>query len=171
MKRQGMRGPGIFCVVAGVVVALVLGAVTARSAQAATEPFKKAELFFEWNSTEGNIGIQAFFDADNWIEVEIRNPKGHVIFETEAERNLRRIGVAELRFESVEPEFDPTDPEPDFFKKFREGLYTFKRRTGDGGKLKSTVMLSHALPSPPVIDLEPSSPSSHGAGAKMVVQR
>ena len=110
--------------------------------------FSEARIFFEYNSSEQNMGIQIFFDGE-WTEVEIRDPKGRVIFETETQGKLKKVGGAEVRFESVEPAFDPTNPA--LFKKFPAGLYTFKGQTVDGGKLKSTVMLSHELPAPPTI--------------------
>jgi hypothetical protein len=149
MKRQGIRELGILSVVTG-VAALVLGTAPVRSAQAATEPFTQAQVFFEYNSVEGNMGIQLFFDGE-WTEVEIRDPKGRVIFETDAQRRLRKVGGAEVRFESVEPSFDPADPDPDFFKKFPAGSYTFRGNALDGGKLKSTVELSHQLPAAPLV--------------------
>jgi len=148
MERQGRRELGILSVVAGVVVALALGAAPWRSAQAAVEPFNQAQVFFEYNSAEGNIGLQLFFDG-KWTEVEILDPRGRAIFETETQGKLRRVGGAEVRFESVEPSFDPTNP--DFFKKFPAGPYTFNGKAADGGKLKSTVMLSHDLPAAPTI--------------------
>jgi hypothetical protein len=150
MKRQGKWAPEILSVVAGVVVALVLGAAPGRAAHAAAEPFSQAQVFFEYNSAEGNMGLQLFFDGE-WTEVEIRDPKGRPIFETETQGKLRRVGGAEVRFESVEPFFDPNDPEPPFFKKFPAGLYTFRGTTVDGEKLKSTVALSHQLPAAPVL--------------------
>jgi hypothetical protein len=107
MKRQGKWAPEILSVVAGVVVALVLGAAPGRAAHAAAEPFSQAQVFFEYNSAEGNMGLQLFFDGE-WTEVEIRDPKGRPIFETETQGKLRRVGGAEVRFESVEPFFDPT---------------------------------------------------------------
>lgn len=148
--RRGRRELRIRSVVAGVVVALVLGAAPWRSAQAASEPFSQAQVFFEYNSVEGNIGIQFFFDGE-WTDVEIRDPKGRAIFETDTRGQLRKVGGAEVCFESVEPSFDSTDPHPDFFKKFPAGPYTFRDKAVDGGKLNSTVELSHQLPAAPVV--------------------
>ena len=148
MKQQGRRELGILSAVAGVVVALVLGTVPLHSAEAAAAPFSQANVFLEYNSVEGNIGIQIFFDGE-WTRVEIRDPRGRAIFETETQGKLRKVGGAEVRFESVEPAFDPSNP--DFFKKFPAGPYTFKGETVDGEQLKSTVNLSHELPAAPKI--------------------
>ena len=101
MKRQGIRGLGIFSVVAGAVVALVLAATPGRSAGA---PFDELQMFIEYNSTDEDAGVQVFLDGDGWKELVIRR-NGQVILEIEAERGpVRKTGLTEIRMESAEPD-------------------------------------------------------------------
>ncbi len=142
MKRQGARGLGLFSVVAGVAVALVLAVTPGRSAGA---PFDELHMFIEYNSTDEDAGIQVFLDGEGWKELVIRR-NGQVILEIEAERGpFKRTGLTEIRMESAEP-----DPDK-IFARFPEGIYHFVAKKVDGGQLVGTVNLSHDLPPAPCL--------------------
>jgi hypothetical protein len=140
MKRQGMRGPRVFSVVAGMAVALVLAVTPGRSAGA---EFADLQMFIEFNSTDNDAGIQVFLDGEGWKELVIRR-NGRVILEIEAERGpFKRTGLTEIRWETAEP-----SPEL-IFARFPEGIYRFVATKVNGGKLEGEVELSHDLPPAP----------------------
>ena len=45
-------------------------------------PFAETEVFFEYNSTDLDLGLHIFFDAPGWTEVEVTGPGG-TIFEVD----------------------------------------------------------------------------------------
>jgi len=119
-------------------------------------PLEEAELFFELNDTDGDLGIHGFADGDAWKELEIEGPNGRELMEIDVKSKLKRQGVTELFFESAEPcfRFDaeecqkPLDPAK-FFKRFPEGVYKIEVELLDGDELESEVYLSHVMPAAP----------------------
>ena len=80
---------GVF---AGVLAfSLALG-VLPRTADAAWDdeeiPFDEAEIFFELNNTDGDLGIHALIDGEPWKRLEIEDPN---------ERDAQRPGEGRLR--------------------------------------------------------------------------
>jgi hypothetical protein len=112
-------------------------------ATGARVPFADAELFFELNSTDNDLGLQLFLDADGWKRVRVLDPARNEIVFLEAERKLAKLGITELRFESAEP-----SPE-EVLALFPPGEYRFRGRTVEGDQLASNVLLSHDFPPPP----------------------
>jgi len=148
MKRQhGMRNPGIASVVAGMVVALVL-TWGADAAGAPAAKFSEAELFFELNDTDGDLGIHASIDGGPYVVLEIEDPYGRTILTLTAQGRLARQGLTQLFLESAEPSFDKLAPE-EFFRRFPEGAYRIEAMTSEGKEFRSTVKLSHVLAAPP----------------------
>jgi hypothetical protein len=111
-------------------------------------PFDVAELFFELNNTDGDLGIHALIDGEPWKKLEIEGPRGRELLNIYVQGRLRRQGLTELFFESAEPTFDELSPE-DFFRRFREGEYEIEGRTLEGDELESTAELTHVMPAPP----------------------
>ncbi|MCH8029469.1 MAG: hypothetical protein IH874_06015 [Candidatus Dadabacteria bacterium] len=112
-------------------------------------PFADAEVFFEFNATDLDLGIQIFFDAEGWLEVEVSGPNG-TIFRVENAGSLMEIGSTELFTESEEPELDEF-PIEEFLALFPEGEYQFSGTTVDGDELVGTAELTHDLPAAPNI--------------------
>ncbi len=106
-------------------------------------PFADAELFFEFNSTDNDLGLQLFLDADGWKRVRVLDPGLNEIVFLQARGRLARLGITELRFESAEP-----SPE-EVLSLFPPGEYRFRGRTVERGPLASNVVLSHDLPPAP----------------------
>jgi hypothetical protein len=98
--------------------------------------FAETAIFFEYNSTDKDLGIQIFFDAEGWKEVEVHGPDddeddgppwGHAwgrqdrrgngrgrngaIFEVENGGGLKEIGSTEVFTESAEPPLCPEEEE------------------------------------------------------------
>ena len=105
-------------------------------------PFADAEVFFEFNSTDNDLGFQLFLCGEAWEEVEISGPDDEIL-EIEAEGSLKELGLTELRFESAEP--SPAE----VLALFPAGDYQFRGRTVEGDKLVGTGELSQdLLPAP-----------------------
>ena len=108
-------------------------------------PFSEAELFFELNDTDGDLGIHGSVDGGPWTNLEIEGPRDRKLLDIISLGSLRRQGMTQLFFESAEPSFDELDP-ADFFRRFPEGRYTISGRMQDGRELESVAALSHVLP-------------------------
>ena len=136
------------------VVALILGAAAPELWAGHYDddddetPFDVAELFFELNDTDGDLGIHALVDGDAWKYLEIEDPRDRKMLNIIVRGRLRRQGLTELFFESAEPSFDELSPKR-FFRRFREGEYDIEGITIEGEERESEVWLSHVLPAPP----------------------
>jgi len=106
-------------------------------------PFADAEVFFEFNSTDNDLGFQLFLDAVGWKEVKVFDPDGDKILKFNAKGVLKELGITELRFESAEP--SPAE----VLALFQPGDYEFTGRTVNGDRLVGTATLSQDLPPAP----------------------
>jgi hypothetical protein len=126
------------------LAALVLA--TAAAAPAPAQEFTEAELFFELNDTDGDLGIHASIDGGPYTRLEIEDPKGRTIFSLGAQGRLARQGLTQLTLESAEPRFEELAPER-FFRRFPEGTYELEG-TRDGVEFEASVELCHVLAAP-----------------------
>jgi hypothetical protein len=125
-----------------------LGAADTDEADAtgSTVPFADAQLFFELNSTDNDLGLQLFLDTDDgWKRVRVLDPARRDVIEFETAGRLSRLGLTELRFESSEP-----SPE-EVLALFPAGEYRFRGRTVEDEQLASNATLSHHFPPAPTI--------------------
>jgi hypothetical protein len=113
--------------------------------------FEEADLFFELNNTDGDLGLQGFVEGDAWKSLTIDAPGE----ENEIELmniwlrgGLRRQGLSEFFFESDEPGFDELSPAA-FFRRFPQGVYDIEGITLDDEEMESEVFLSHVMAGPP----------------------
>ncbi len=111
-------------------------------------PWDVAEVFFELNNTDGDLGIHALVDGGPWKRMQIEDAHERTILNVQARSRLRRQGVTEIFFESAEPTFDELEPEQ-FFGRFPEGTYEVEGVTLDGEELESETEITHAMPAPP----------------------
>lgn len=138
------------------VVALATSLAAAPIMAQAEGELEEAELFFELNDTDGDLGIHGFADGDEWKELEIEAPDGRELLEVDVKSRLKRQGLTEIFFESAEPCFpetcdegdDPLDPAT-FFQRFPQGVYEIEVETLDGEELENEVYLSHVIPAAP----------------------
>jgi hypothetical protein len=114
-------------------------AATALETSAHAVPFSDAEVFFEFNTTDHDMGFQVFLDAEGWERVTVTDPGGNQVTRLLAEGRLAEIGITELRFESAEP--SPAEVR----SRFPAGEYTFRGQTVEGVTLVSRANLSHRL--------------------------
>ncbi len=115
--------------------------------------FAAAEVFFEFNSTDLDLGLHIFFDAEGWERVKVSGPGGKV-FAVDNGGSLKEIGSTEVFTESAEPPLDEENLEEemaDFFSRFPAGEYKFDGRTTNGDTLVGTAVLSHGLPAAPLL--------------------
>ena len=103
------------------------------------EELDEAQVFFEFNSTDCDVGIQFFWDGEPWKWMIVKDKHGRAVLDVFPLRNVRAVGLTEGRFEGNEPrlledEEDECDLEDedvlnainDFIRQYKKGEYTFK---------------------------------------------
>ncbi len=135
--------------VAMAALLLVAAAPGSRADEKGEEiPFEEADIFFELNDTDGDLGLHALVDGDAWKTLDIESPDERRKLTITATSTLKRHGLTEIFFESDEPSFDELPPE-EFFARFPEGMWEFSGLTVEGDELESADLLSHVLAAPP----------------------
>lgn len=112
------------------------------------QPFDEAQLFFELNHTDGDLGIHGLVDGDAWKRLEIEDPNEREMLNVWLSGRLRKQGLTEIFFESAEPRFNELPPGK-FFSRFPAGSYEISGVTLEGQELESVVEISHVMPAPP----------------------
>ena len=111
-------------------------------------PFAVAEIFFELNNTDGDLGIHSLIDGDPWKRLIIEDKNERTLLNARVKGRLRRQGLTEIFFESAEPQFDDLAPAT-FFRRFPAGTYEVEGITLDGEEMESETEVTHAMPAPP----------------------
>lgn len=112
-------------------------------------PFAEAEIFFELNNTDSDLGIHALIDGEGWKRLRIEDPNERKLLNVRVKGRLRRQGLTEFFFESAEPRFEDLAPAV-FFARFPEGEYEISGRTLDGMEMESDAEITHTMPAPAV---------------------
>jgi hypothetical protein len=121
----------------------------ARSPWAKREiPFKRALIYWEYNSSANDLGVHVTLDAEDWKSLRIENPCERTLFEVRGRGSYQSLGMTELFFEGAEPSLNEF-PLRRLLELFPEGEYTFEGRTVDNEELESTSRFSHAIPAGP----------------------
>ena len=115
-----------------------------------TEGLKAAKILIEHNSTDEDTGFQGFIDGDAYNRVTITDPDGVVIVTITSEGGLFDFGLAELFFETSEPENADVSID-DVLNRLPKGTYTFTAELVDGETSTLTATLSHDIPMGPVL--------------------
>lgn len=113
----------------------------------------EAQLYFELNDTDGDLGIHGKADGDAWKRMVIEGPEGDMertLLRINTSSGLRRQGLTELFFESSEPTFGELNPEV-FFNRFLEGVYEWEGLTLDNQVIEGEIYLSQVIPAAPVV--------------------
>jgi len=131
-------------------------------------PFDRAEIFLELNATDGDLGVQFFFDADGWEEITIVTPDGRKMVDIKVKGNAGVIGLTEVFSESAEPSFDELSLE-EFLALFPEGEYQLFGKTVEGDRLVGEATLTHDLPDPPEI-VSPEEDEEVNSAAPVVIE-
>ena len=109
-----------------------------------------SRLKFEINDTDGDGGVQAFIDADQWITMSIQDPAGRRIFTSSAKGRMAEQGGTELFLESAEPPFTELSLD-ELLERWPEGEYRFRGRSLDGDVYVGAWDLSHDIPDGPTL--------------------
>jgi hypothetical protein len=112
------------------------------------QKFSEAQIFFELNDTDGDLGIHTSIDGEPWTDLEIEGPGDSDLLSIASRGRLRKQGLTQLFIESAEPSFDELDPKA-FFSRFPEGQYEIEGRAQDGATIESTAVLSHVMAARP----------------------
>jgi hypothetical protein len=112
------------------------------------DPFDDAELFFEFNTSDNDLGLQLFVDNDGWYSLGMQDSDGDKNLAIKASGPLGELGITELRFESSEP--SPGE----VLDAFPAGEYQIAGKTVEGDKLLSKAELSHDFLDPADVDPE-----------------
>lgn len=162
MTRHMSRLPSLLLVTG----AVLLSAALMPAAQAERpQRFSEAELFFELNDTDGDLGIHASIDGEPWTELDIEGPDGLQLLDILSRGQMRNQGLTQLSFESAEPPFDELSS-ADFFRRFPEGKYEITGRAQGGATIESTAVLSHVLAAPPENILVSGAPAAESCDAE-----
>jgi hypothetical protein len=114
-----------------------------------TIPFAGIQLFFELNDSDEDLGVQLNLgSSEYWRALSIYAPNGREIFEIETSSSLKLQGIADLFFESGEPDLDE-GVEETILRRFPEGDYVFVGKSIDGDRLYGTATLTHTIPPGP----------------------
>src|SRR5688500_2076310 len=100
----------------------------------------EARVFIEFNATDGDFGLQLFWDGDAWDKMRIEDPAGKAILKVHAGGSLKDQGLTEGFFESDEPSAQELSME-EFFERFPEGEYGFEGTSLEGGDLAGEAQL------------------------------
>ncbi len=113
-------------------------------------PFSKANIYFELNNTDGDLGIHSLIDGNAWKKLQIEDSNESNLLSIKLKGKLKEQGLTELFFESAEPTFDELSPET-FFNRFPEGEYGIEGISTQGQEMESMVIVTHVIPAPPVV--------------------
>ena len=108
----------------------------------------EAEVFIEYNSTDGDFGIQFFWDGEPWDRMKVEDHNGKTVLRVKVLKRLAKQGLTEGFFESAEPDVSVLSME-EFFERFPEGEYEFEGETLEGEELEGETEFTHVLPAPP----------------------
>ena len=132
------------------VVALILGATApdcwAHGSNKKIE-LDEAEVFIEYNSTDGDFGIHFFWDGEPWRWMTVKNERRRPVLNVWTNKNVRAQGLTEGFFESAEPTLDELSF-LEFLERFPEGEYTFRGKTLEKEWLVGEADFTHDIPCP-----------------------
>ena len=139
-----------FLLVAAPAAACLLGTAAIHPASQPEIPLEEANIFFEYNSTDNDLGVHVFLDGEDWKTMKITKPGGGAIFDVRGKGAYATFGMSELRVEGAEPTLDDV-PLEDLLALFPEGVYEFEGKAAEGGTMGGEGALSHTIPAGPVV--------------------
>ena len=135
------------------VVALILGATASVSwgwgGWGGLVELDEAEIFFEENTTDEDLGIQFFLDGKDWKCVTILTPDWKRLVKVRVSGSAGVIGLTEFFSESAEPGYENEAERQAFLDLFDAGEYKFFGVTVEGEILVGEATLTKDIPAPP----------------------
>ncbi len=104
MKNEITRSIRMVPVLLAVMIALTLGAAAPELwAWGNKEKIEldEAEIFFEENATDKDLGIQFFLDGEAWKRIKIFGPHWNKLLDVKVRGNAKVIGLTEFFSESA----------------------------------------------------------------------
>jgi hypothetical protein len=102
------------------------------------EELEDANVFIEWNFTDGDQGLQFFWDSEGFTRMMIFNTEEEKVLDLRTFRTVKRQGLTETSIESVEPE-QSEQTLRQFFRRFPEGTWTFEGELKEGSTVIKTI--------------------------------
>jgi regulation of enolase protein 1 (concanavalin A-like superfamily) len=104
-------------------------------------PLDEARIFFEYNSTDNDLGVHVFLDADDWRKLSIEAPNGRKLFSVDTKGGYRLLGLTEISRARARPrQFART------CSRSSEGEYEFEVRRS--GRQLEAMPSCHAIAGP-----------------------
>ena len=150
MKKHMLLLPVFLVAVVALIVTVPTASAGHRHHRNEVVELDDAEIFFEENDTDGDLGIQFFLDGEAWKRIKIFSPNWRRLIDVKVKGNTRVIGLTELFSESAEPGFDEL-PREDFLDLFPPGTYKYLGMTVEGEWLWGEAELTHDFPAAPTI--------------------
>ncbi len=151
-KMRPMRLLAIILLTAAAVFFTMEESALAKGWKKNVEELDPVNVFIEYNSSDGDQGIQFFWDSDGFIRMLVFNESGKKVLDIETKNSVKDQGLTEVAIESVEPDESEQTLE-EFFERFPEGTYKFWGRSIEGGWLRGEAEFMHDLVNPVEIDL------------------
>ena len=127
--------------------------VAARGSPAPAGPALEldvARIYWEYNSTDEDLGVHVFVDGEEWKHVRILHPDGKKLFSVTGKGPYAELGLTELFYEGAEPDLVDV-PLEQMLESFPAGQYSFVGKTVDNVKIHSEAAFSHAIPDGPEV--------------------
>jgi hypothetical protein len=138
-----MRSIRLLAVLLVPMVALILGTTawpvwaSGWAIEECEDGLDESAVFFEFNSTDCDVGIQFFWDGPAWKWMIVKDEHRRAVLDVFPLQQVRAVGLTEGRFEGDEPkviengECDLTNSGilgaiEDFIRQYKDGEYTFK---------------------------------------------
>jgi len=119
------------------------------SQDAPIAPFSEASLILEHNATDGDAEIVAFVKGgdEGLARLRVFAPDNTLVMDVATQEEV--VGLREFMVESAEPGM------AELVGAYPAGSYRVEGVTISGKALRSTVILSHELPSRPTLEVDP----------------
>lgn len=114
------------------------------------EELDATKLYFEFQSTDDDTGLHGLMGTDGWSRLCVYAPDGTQILGVAPQGNLGSLSMADIFFESREPEADEISQE-EILAMFPPGDYELRGVSYEGATLTGKAWLTHDIPKPPVI--------------------
>ena len=156
-KNEMTRSFWMLPVILVAVIILILGAAAPElRAWGNKEKIEldEAEIFFEENATDKDLGIQFFLDGEAWKWIKIFGPHWNKLLDVKVRGSARVIGLTELFSESAEPSYVGEDRDmtrAELLALFPAGTSRFFGRTVEGNWLSGETELTQDIPCAPKI--------------------
>jgi hypothetical protein len=120
----------------------------------AVQELDKANVFIEYNSTDGDQGIQFFWDSEGFEVMRVFNEENELVLVVNPKFTVEEQGLTETSIESVEPDQEEQTLE-EFLELFPEGTYKFRGRStaneqGDRERIRGEAEFTHDILQPVV---------------------